>query len=254
MSARRAVSMALPVVALACAVGISVAGQLGGPPMRLAGVPVKHVRLPGYDTTAPVCQLGEHGAPFSTLNIIDVTGGDDPYYTWVAAESCQACVNTNHATVVASHVELYFPTAPETVTVTTGIVGVNRITCRYQDPTLVLCNFTTVRLNSQDALTTVDFAIPLTSCQLDLPPDNDGQGFLLIDFTAISDTATSHRPQFAVQAVGNRCRTWNDLQTFNTDVVASYGTGNPIIYADVDACITDDVKRQSWGKLKTIYR
>jgi hypothetical protein len=257
MLARRAATLALLVAVFACAGRESVAGKLLGPSVSIRNTPVRFVRLPGLPAQAgPVCQLGEHGAPFSTLDIINIQGGDDPYYTWVAAESCAACNNTNHADIVASNIALYFPAAPETVTVTTSIVGVNRINCRYEDPTLVLCPGTTQKLicAAGDQLTTQYFAMPLGTCHLDLPPDSDGQGFLLIDFVALSDTAQAHRPQLATQAAGYLCRTWNDLQTFRTDVVAGYGSGNPIMYVDVDACITDEVKRQSWGQLKTIYR
>ncbi len=257
MFARRAIPRALlAFVVLACVGHAALASQiLGSPPKRLIGVPYQRVELPGWNAATQVCQLGEHGALFSTLDILDLSAGDDLYYTWVAAESCSACNNSDYASVANAHVALYFPSVPETVTVNAGIVGVNRITCRYQDPTLVLCSPVQAKLAASDPASAVDFAIPLgTSCHLDLPPNSDGQGFLLLDFTAESDTTIAHRAQFMTQAVGHTCRSYNALPLFYQDITTEYQCGNPIMYVDVEACVTDAVRGKSWGQLKTIYR
>src|SRR5207244_11026878 len=136
-----------------------------------------------------------------------------------------------------------------------SVVGVNRLACRYQDPDIVLCAPTLATLNSQEAISTIDFAIPLASpCHLDLPPNSDGQGFLLFDFLSESDTTIANRAQLSVQQAGFTCRSYNVVGVLRDDVVTTYNSGNPIMYLDVEACITDEVRRGSWGRLKMLYR
>jgi hypothetical protein len=230
------------------------AGRRTTAPSSLTGKPVKHVWLPGTDPAAPVCKLGEHGTPFHSENVV-YYDGTDSYYTLlpVTTDSCVACTTDSKAEINTAHLALYFPFAPVTVKVLTSVVGSVPVTCRFQDPTVVMCGPFEQQLDSgPDGAVTVDFAIPFPSqCDLAIPP---GEAFLAYTFTYASDTTSIHKPQVAVQALGRTCTSYNPVGDTNIDFVLSYQTGNPVMYVDVDRCVATPTLRKSWGQLKILYR
>src|SRR2546422_3089509 len=171
MSGRISRNARRPTGAVLLAIGLTIL------PMPRASAAVRHAParpLSGVSTgtrsggraVSALCQLGESGAPVGALDIIDFSGGDDAYYTWLNLDSltCATCGASSYAHMTHAHVALYFPTAPETVAVEVRVVGVVPVSCHYPnylDPGAIMCGPFRATLDCQEALTVVDFAVPL---------------------------------------------------------------------------------------------
>jgi hypothetical protein len=196
----------------------------------------------GGSSAATLCSLGESGAPVNTLNIIDFSGSDDAYYTWLNLDSlaCPSCGANSYAYMPFAHLALYFPTAPETVTVSATVVSVVPLPCRYpnyMDPHEIMCGPVTAQLDCQDPITVVDFEIPLPAgCVLRQKPLGPGQAFLGFTFLSTTHPDSANRPQLATQAAATLCRSYNTIGIGRYDIVFEYQIGNPIMYANVEAC------------------
>ncbi len=198
-------------------------------------------RLSGGAVASSVCTLGETGSAAGSLDIIDFSGGDDAYYTWLNLDSlaCPSCGANSYALMVNAHIALYFPGAPETVMVSVNVVATVPVACHYpnyMDPQALICGPVTARLDCQDPLTVVDFSIPLpTGCLVHQGPTGPGQAF--VGFTFLSHTQPdSLKPELATEAMARLCRSFNPIGSVPYDVVFEYQSGNPIMYTDVQAC------------------
>ena len=258
---------------IACAATLCVhEASAGSRPPRvtsLAGVPYRKVYLPGTDATQAVCQLGQYGAPVGAIGD-ELNGGtiffgeNDTYWTYLELrpDSCAGCGAFFAGTLSMAHLALYFPFAPETVTVNVSVVGSVPIPCHYPnytDPNGILCDAFSTTFDCQDPLTTVDFAIPVPpGCALTVLPQANGQvygaGFLGFEFVTGSDTTSLHKPQIAVQASAKTCTSFNPVGFIPWDVVTNYLVGNPVMYAEVGSCESVPVRRGTWGRLKMRYR
>ncbi len=233
----------------------------------LAGVPLRKVWLPGTNATQEVCRLGMAGTPVGSVG--DETNGgtiffgeNDTYWTYMEMrpDSCPACSfpGGNIGTLSAAHLALYFPFAPETVTVTISVVGSVPVPCHfpnYQDPNGIICDEFSTTLNCQDPQTTVDFAIPFANpCQLAAPAGFFAKAFLGFNFVIASDTTALNKPQIAVQATARVCNSFNPVGFISYDFVSEYQVGNPVMYAEVLQCEDVPVRRYTWGRLKQLYR
>ena len=205
--------------------------------------------LPGTDASQAVCRLGQFGDPVGTIGD-EFSGGTiyfgegDTYWTYLELrpESCAGCGSGKLGTLSAAHLALYFPFAPETVTVSVSVVGNVPVACHYPnyfDPGAIICAPFTATFDCQDPLTTVDFAIPIPpGCILRTPPGGDGAGFLGFEFVSASDTTTFHQPLLAVQAAARTCNSFNQVGSIPFDMVLEYLTGNPVMYAEVSQCVS----------------
>ncbi len=258
-------------VALVCAAVLLAQAAFGAArPLAvksLAGVPLHKVWLPGTNAAQNVCKLGMAGTPVGSVG--DETNGgtiffgeNDTYWTYMEMrpDSCPACAYSsgNIGTLGAAHLALYFPHAPETLTVTISVVGIVPVPCHfpnYLDLNAIICDEFSQTLDCQDALTTVDFAIPFTNtCKIMAPPGEFGKGFLGINFVIASDTTALNKPQIAVQGTGKVCTSFNPVGFISYDFVSEYQVGNPVMYADVLQCEDVPVRRSTWGRLKQMYR
>ena len=162
-----------------------------------------------------------------------------------------------------AHLTLFYPYAPETVTVNVSVVSSVRIPCHYPnniDPYAVICSAFPATFNCEVAQTIQDIAIPVPpGCALTVPDAQPGQvptapAFLGFEFLTANDTSTVHKPQIVVQADAKSCMSFNPVGFTYTDVVLEYGVGNPIMYAEISNCESVPTKRKSWGELKLLYR
>lgn len=206
-------------------------------------------RLAGADATLDVCRVGQFGDPVGTIG--DETSGGtiffgegDTYWTYLElrADSCPGCGDNKLGTLSTAHLALYFPFAPETVTVSVRVVGSVPVFCHYpnyMDPGAIICSPFTVTFDCQDPLTTVDFAMPIpANCRIQTPPGSNGTAFLGFEFVSASDTSTFHKPLLAVQGAAKTCVSWNPIGDIPFDMVLEYLTGNPVMYASVSKCVS----------------
>lgn len=217
----------------------------------LAGVPVRKVRLPGAYTTHEGCKLGQHGAPFAVVDEY-ADGGviyfddNDTYWTYLELrpDSCAGCNSGAAGTISVAHLALYFPFAPETVSVDVRAVASVPIRCHfpnYADADAVICPTFRVTLTCPEPLAIVDFAIPVPpGCELPVQSQPGGQvygaSFLGFEFVSASDTTTPHKPRIVVQEGAHPCCSYNPIGFVLNDLVTSYGIGNPVMYAEVERC------------------
>ena len=263
------VDRVIAAVALLCAMGLSGQAASAAPrPARvtsLAGVPYRKVFLPGTDATQEVCRLGITGTPVGAVG--DETSGgtiffgeNDVYWTFMELrpDSCAGCDSGFLGTLSVAHLALYFPFAPETVTVIVSVVASVPIPCHYpnyQDPNAVICDEFAATFDNQDPQTTVDFAIPMqNACFIPVPPGSTGRAFLGFNFVLASDTTALHKPQIAVQGPAKLCVSFNPVGFIPYDFVAEFQVGNPVMYAEVLRCDDVPVRRSTWGRLKQLYR
>ena len=238
----------LALTALLTAPGIAATARPLGS-TKLAAHPYRTRQLPGADATLDVCRLGQFGVPVGTIG--DETSGGtiffgegDSYWTYLELrpDSCPGCGNGKLGALSTAHLALYFPFAPETVTVRVSVVGNVPVFCHYpnyQDPGAILCTPFTATFDCQDALTTVDFEIPIPAgCRIQTPPGSDGTGFLGFEFISANDTTTFHKPLLAVQAAARTCVSWNPIGDIPFDMVLEYLSGNPVMYATVSQCVS----------------
>ena len=220
--------------------------------LDLHAVPLVHRFLPGAQaplSTQSVCRLGQFGDPVGTIG--DETSGGtvfygegDTYWTFLELrpDSCPGCGTNKRGSLSTAHLALYFPFAPETVTVNVSVVGTVPVPCHYpnyQDPGAIMCAPFSATLDSQDNLTVVDFAIPIPpGCQISTPPDGTGNGFLGFEFVSASDATTFHKPLLAVQAAARVCNSFNPVGEVVFDMVPTYLVGNPVMYAEVASCVS----------------
>lgn len=264
----------LTVTALACAVLLS-SGQASAVPRpakftSLEGVPVHKVYLPGTHETLGLCKLGQYGDPVGVVG--DPSSGgtiyfneNDTYWTYLELrpDSCAGCTNGTFGRLSMAHLMLYFPYAPETVTVNVSVVSSVRIPCHYPnivDPYAILCNAFPVTFSCPDSQTIQDFAIAIPpGCAINVPDAQPGQvptgpAFLGFEFVTANDTTQAHKPQLVVQAAAKVCNSFNPVGFVYVDVVTEYGVGNPIMYAEISQCESVPVRRKTWGELKLLYR
>jgi hypothetical protein len=200
-----------------------------------------------------------------TANVIYFDDGDTYYTLLNVVDSCSACTSGSYARVTAVHLTLYFPFAPETLRVRAGVVDVvpiatcpadPRLSGHYQDRTQTICAPFEAVLIAPDPLVTLDFAIPYpTECQIRTPPYGRGEAFLWFEFMTANDTTEIHKPRIATQDAENFCRSYNPVG-FNEriDFVVLYDMGNPVMYADIEECLSVPTRRRTWGQLKLLYR
>ena len=221
-------------------------------PERAGSIDLRGVRrqqhfLPGTDALQTVCRVGQFGDPVGTIGD-ETTGGTvfygegDTYWTFLELrpDSCPGCGAGKRGVLTTAHIALFFPFAPETVTVRVSVVGSVPVTCHYPnylDPGAILCAPFTATFDNQDALVVTDVAIPIPpGCQLVTAPQGDGVGFLGFEFVSASDTTTFHKPLLSVQAAARVCTSWNPIGDIPFDMVPTYLIGNPVMYADVAQC------------------
>ena len=260
-------------VAMACAAMLCThAASAGSRPFKvrsLAGVPFRKVYLPGADAAQEVCKLGQYGTPVGVIGD-EIDGGtvffneQDTYWTYLELrpDSCAGCGAYYAGAITMAHLTLYFPFAPETVTVNVSVVGSVPIPCHYPDytdPNAVICDAFSTTLDCQEALTIVDYAIPVPpGCKITALPQQNGDvygtGFLGFEFVTASDTSQLHKPQIAVGANAKTCYSFNPVGFYPWDIVSNYLVGNPIMYAEVAACESVPTRRSTWGRLKMRYR
>ena len=228
--------------------------------LDIHSVPLVHRYLPGAQIplgTQSVCRLGQFGDPVGTIG--DATSGGtvfygegDTYWTFLELrpDSCPGCGTDKRGVLSTAHLALYFPFAPETITVNVSVVGTVPVPCHfpnYQDPGALMCAPFSATLDSQDPLTVVDFAIPIPpGCQISTPPNGAGNGFLGFEFVSASDATTFNKPLLAVQAAAHFCTSFNPVGDIAFDMVPEYLVGNPVMYAEVAQCFsTLDVASQT---------
>jgi len=225
---------------------------------------MSHTAPPGFDTSVPVCRLGNFGTPPATGSTqpgltFDPTEGDY-FYTWLNLDSLScnsACGMGTYGHITAAHVALYFPAAPDTVTLSVRIVGVTPIACRYQDPLVTFCPSFDATLTWQDAVSANDFTIPIPGdCRIAVSPEGNGQAFLEYIFKTSTFNTSADRPQIVVQTAAQLCRTYIPFPGDNPQVdwVTEFNAGNPIMYVDVEQCQLVPTRRVTWGQLKQLYR
>lgn len=235
----------------------------------LVGVPLSKVYLPGTDATLEVCKLGQFGTPVGAVGS-DVDGGaivfgdGDTYWTYLdlRPELCTGCDANYMGTLSMAHVALYFPFAPETVTVNLSVVMSVPIPCHYPnyvDGNAVICSPSQVTFDCQVPQSVVDFALPVPpGCGVTALAQPNGQtygaAFLGIEFVSATDTTELNKPEIAVQAASNNCMSWNPVGFSRYDFVSEYLVGNPVMYAEVSRCDNVPVRRSTWGQLKMHYR
>jgi hypothetical protein len=236
---------------------------------NIAGAPFRKVYLPGTDATQDVCVLGQHGAVVGAVG--DETSGGtiffgegDSYWTYLELrpDSCAGCGDFSLGTISAAHLALYFPAAPETVTVSVSVVNSVQVPCHFPnviDANAVICNPFGAVLICDEPGTTIDFAIPVPpGCGLVALPQQSGPargpGFIGFEFVTASDTTALNKPQIAVQAQATNCMSWNPVGFIPYDFVTEYVVGNPVMYADISRCDSVPIHRSTWGQLKMHYR
>lgn len=213
----------------------------------------------GPVATVPVCQLGEFGppSPNGTLNQMDFDGNDH----WLtllnlSTATCPACTSFFAARLQTVHVALFIVSAPCTVDVSVRLVRSYPPPCPQPDRFTEICPPFTGQLITQDSLVVVDFAIPAPDAYCDL--GLTGPVFLEITPTginaAISDSLL--RPEPMPQTTGEPCNSWLAVydERSGQELTTTYGTPNPIMYAEVAECIDTPVRPRTWGQLKAIYR
>lgn len=271
MHLRHIVSVAVLLCALLSRGPDALAGARPVELKSLVGVPQRKVFLPGTSASQYVCRLGQSGDPVAVL--ADPTsdgaiffGVDDTYWTYLELrpDSCPGCGSGYAGTLSTAHLALFFPIAPETVTVNVSVVHSVPIPCHYPnylDPYAAICSAFPVTLDCQAQITVVDFAIPVPpGCAIDVPAAPPGQvpfgaAFLGFDFLAASDTSMQNKPGIVVQAAAKACTSFNPIGFLPIDFVLEYGVGNPVMYADVSSCDgPTPARRSSWGRLKLLYR
>src|SRR6267143_4592834 len=96
-----------------------------------------------------------------------------------------------------AHLALYFPFAPETVTVNVSVVGSVPIPCHYPntvDPYAIICAKFPATFDCQDSMTVQQYVIPIPpGCAITVPDAQPGQvpigaAFLGFEFVTASDT------------------------------------------------------------------
>lgn len=213
----------------------------------LRRAPVVQHALAGTTSSQATCRVGQFGAPVGTIGD-ETTGGTiyygegDTYWTFLELrpDSCPGCGTNARGVLTTAHITLYFPFAPETVTVRVHVVGTVPVSCHYPnytDPSGIICSSFNATFDSQDAVVVSDLAIPIPpGCQLLTSPHGDGTGFLGFEFVSASDTSTFHAPLLAVQAAAHTCTSWNPVGAVPFDMVLEYQVGNPVMYAEVAQC------------------
>jgi hypothetical protein len=226
---------------------------------RLSGVPIRKVNV-GPPAPLSVCRAGQDGDPVGVIGGdantgIIFFGEDDTYWTFVSLDSCPDCQPGYTGALNTAHLALYFPFAPETVTVSVNVVRAGGVVCRqpdYIDPALF--GPQTFTFDCQDSLALVDFGMALPP-GWELSRTDNGAAFLGFNFISANDTTAAHKPQLAVQANARPCLSWNQVGFTLFDMVGEYGVGNPVMYAEVNACWDPvPVRRHTWGELKLLYR
>jgi hypothetical protein len=255
---------------LACATQCSAAAVRGVEVTPLSGAPARSLVVAGARTQSTNCRQGQYGTAASSLG--DTTTGGiiyfgegDSYWTQleVSADSCAGCGYGNQAELAVAHLSLFFPYAPETVTVRTSVRQNVPVGCAYPnyiDNNAVIVPPFDYTIDVQDAQTLVDIAIPVPSGYPLVPlPQIDGRTYvkawLGFEFVAASDTTRHHKPWLAIQTGAKVCATWNLVGGGSPyEWWSEYGVPNPVMYAELAPCELVDVKRTSWGRLKTMYR
>jgi len=240
--------------------------------------------LPGAHPDVSNCTLGLHGEPLSSDNLLYFynqpvnTGGNDRYWTYLelGPDSCAGCDQGKQGDLAAAHVTLYFPFAPETVTVAISVVQNQPFTyCNTAWHTGLPDNSgsytfiyppTSYTFDVQDPLTTQEIVIPIPPGYPLMPiPQLDGrtyaQAWLGVEFVTASDTTKAHRPQLAIQGTQvmpcMTCKTWSDVGNTFQDLqewCVEFAEPNPVMFVETRPCESVAAKRTSWGKLKMMYR
>jgi hypothetical protein len=233
---------------------------LGGPRQS------QPVRLPGAVQTSgpvalgtPLCQLGQWGTAFAAENVVYYDGADT-YFTWLKSDSCPVCTSNSMLTLQNAHVSLFFPAAPCTLLVQFRVVAatIPPNGCRNQDALTTMCDPFAVQLTNQVINATIDFSVPFPdSCKMfNTFPLGNGEAFLGVTFLGVNAACSDslHKPRLITKQFGKQCTSYNPVGDNNIDFVLNYATGNPIMYVDVDQCVSTPTRRRTWGELKTRYR
>ena len=248
--------LALSLLCLVLAGHPALAGPRQSKPVRLHGT----VQTSGpvmLDT--PLCQLGQSGTAFGAENVAYFDGADT-YFTWLVSDSCTTCPDNSMLTFQNAHVSLFFPSAPCTLLVQFRVVDatIPPNGCRNQDALTTMCDPFAVQLTNQLVNATVDFSVPFPdSCKMfNTFPLGDGEAFLGVTFLGVNRACSDSllKPRLITKQFGQQCTSYNPVGDTNIDFVLQYSSGNPIMYVDVERCVSTPTRRRTWGELKTRYR
>jgi hypothetical protein len=227
----------LSVVIMIVGLGVAVSAQAdGGPPPP----------SPSRATTVPSCTIGETHAPTTTVNQFDLTSLS--VYQLVDPAECASCAGASiQIDQVSWRFKYYTTQCPLTFEI--AVVASDGGTCPRPDTTQVLCGpFVYVYTSTGVASPTVTIPFPTSCC---IPGrafvrwrtlDTGGCPVGLLAFFA-------YAPGFDIL-----CRSYVSFPDAPLEDSTTELGLYPTITAGASCCGSTPTKRQSWGKMKLIYR
>jgi hypothetical protein len=228
--------------ALAAKPAVETAPYVGGTPIQ--------IDLSARPVTNLVCELGVLDPPAFIVNYL--LPPDDAYYTLIRPSDCTACTGPGGVEVLNINVLLNFPVACTQPVAISVVRAGGDPACRTPIPTDVLCGPIGYNL-APGAAGNFQFTMPLLAgcCITD-------DAFIVVNFTAAgAGCATSAtRPRLITSNVCNACVSYNIYPGGGPDdLCTDIGfPGNPNMWAEVDCCNVVPTDRQSWGRMKMLYR
>jgi hypothetical protein len=218
------------------------AQQPASPILRFGALPLRPTSSPFASSV--VCQAGMNGSPAAVTSISQGAS----YYTLLAADSCMC--GSDAVELSSAHLGLIFG-SPCMVDISVSIVGsiLDAPGCYRPNPGNVI--FPAVSRSVGAPSSGIhDIVVPLPDDWCITEP-----AFLCITFDSFGTCVTPVSPPGLVDVAScTSCATW--LSFDSRDWCAFHGgaVGNPIMYADADCCQLTPIHRESWGRLKTLYR
>jgi hypothetical protein len=192
--------------------------------------------------TQSVCAIGASGPAVYVVDYLQPP--DDAYYLRVQPSGCAACNSRPGVWVSAVHVKLEFR-VPCSQPVEVAVVStLGDTACAPPDPPRVMRGPVTAMLTAPSP-GTYDFSVPLEG-PVALLKDT----YLRVTFTAdgAGCTAEGTRPRLVTTSSCFDCFGWNYFPADTSDLCQLLFPGTPIIYANVDSCVSSSLADASGGR------
>ncbi len=237
---------------LACALTL-VAGNAFAQKPAVTPTPVdvgtiNELRIGTPLSTHTACTLGNPSPPGFILSYF--LPPPDEYYTLLRADQCSACPGQGGVLLNVAHVVLSNPTlCGLRVTVSIVEADLTDPTCPVPDPAKPVCDPISYDL-LPPGLGIWDYAMALPNgCCI------TSDSFLRITLDDFIGDCTIDVPELVVSAACNPCESWNFWGAGNEDEICSIGfLGNFVHYVEGDCCETTSSAKDSWGRVKSMYR
>lgn len=214
----------------------------------IVGKELQHMNLGIGPVGAATCVLGQGGTPTSAIDWL--LPPNDRYLTLLEVANCSQC-GTNGLQLKTAKILLDYVTGCSQP-VEVSIVGSNGDpNCPAPDLNYIICPPITYNLSAPGS-GLYEFSMPLPEgCCI------NQNAFLQINFTVTGPgcAGAATRPYLVLNESCDPCKSYNIWASGSAEW-CSFGLpdGNPMMTVDADCCTPVSNEKQSWGRLKMLYR